>query len=124
MITNPIFLSIFDNDIQKNKQKRLGMIYGFYRIIIAVFFSMNFLVAIQKSNQDLMVITNFLPTFIYVFLYTMIRKHLLILAFYLAYLFALIEVYDSLKTNKQKLILLFLTMIECCYICLRYERNI
>ncbi len=59
MITNPIFLSIFDNDIQKNKQKRLGMIYGFYRIIIAVFFSMNFLVAIQKSNQDLMVITNF-----------------------------------------------------------------
>nr|DAY21432.1 MAG TPA: hypothetical protein [Caudoviricetes sp.] len=54
----------------------------------------------------------------------MIRKHLLILAFYLAYLFALIKVYDSLKTNKQKLILLFLTMIECCYICLRYERNI
>lgn len=54
----------------------------------------------------------------------MIRKQLLILAFYFAYLFAFIEVYDSLKTNKQKWILFFLIMIECFYICLRYEWNI
>lgn len=54
----------------------------------------------------------------------MIRKHLLILAFYLAYLFFFIAVYDSLKTIKQKLFLLLLILTECCYIFLRYERNI
>ena len=58
------------------------------------------------------------------FLYTMIRKHLLILAFYLAYLFSFIAVYDSLKTIKQKLFLYLLILTECCYILLRYERNI
>ena len=54
----------------------------------------------------------------------MIRKHLLILAFYLAYLFSFIAVYDSLKTIQQKLFLLLLILTECCYIFLRYERNI
>lgn len=65
MITNPIFLSIFNNELQKNKTKRLGMIYNFYRIIIAVFFTLNFIVAMQKSSQNLLVLMNLLPTFGY-----------------------------------------------------------
>lgn len=65
MITNPIFLSLFDNELQKNKTKRLGMIYSFYRIIIAVFFSLNFASAIQKSGKNLFLLINFLPTFLY-----------------------------------------------------------
>ncbi|ELA08071.1 sensor signal transduction histidine kinase [Moraxella macacae 0408225] len=65
MITNPIFLSIFNNELQKNKTKRLGMIYNFYRVIIALFFSLNFIIAVKKSNQDLLVIMNLLPTFGY-----------------------------------------------------------
>ncbi len=54
----------------------------------------------------------------------MIRKHLLIWAFYFAYLLAFIAVYTSLKTIKQKLFLFLLILTECCYIFLRYERNI
>ncbi|WP_019520871.1 sensor histidine kinase [Faucicola boevrei] len=65
MITNPIFLSIFNNELQKNKTKRLGMIYNFYRIIIAVFFTLNFIVAMQKSSENLLVLMNLLPTFGY-----------------------------------------------------------
>lgn len=131
MITNPIFLSVFDNDIQKNKQKRLGMIYGFYRIIIAVFFSMNFLVAIQKSNQDLMVITNFLPTFIYVFFaigmliayYYYPRNLLLMFSLTIDVLALSLMLYFSGGNNVQ-IILLFFVHVACSFMLLRNSQAI
>lgn len=77
MITNPVFSSLFDDPHSTDKTKRLGNVYNGYRIIIAAFFSINFLLVLRSAHQDYWVIVNFLPTFGYLLL-----SILLFLAYY------------------------------------------
>lgn len=122
MITNPIFLSIFDNQLQKNKTKRLGMIYSFYRIIIAMFFSLNFANAIKNRGQDLLMLINFLPTFLYlifavffiVIYYYQPRNILLMSSLIIDILVLSIMLYFSGGDNLQ-IILLFFVQVACSF---------
>lgn len=68
MITNPIFSSLFDNPHSPVKSRRIGLVYGVYRVVIAAFFTLNFLFALRTAHQNYWVLVNFLPTFGYLFL--------------------------------------------------------
>ena len=68
MITNPVFSSLFDQSHSADKNKRIGMVYNAYRVVIAAFFSLNFLFVLRASHQSFWVLINFLPTFGYLLL--------------------------------------------------------
>lgn len=131
MITNPIFLSLFDNQLQQTKTKRLGMIYSFYRIIIAIFFSLNFAAAIKNSGQDLMVLINFLPTFLYlifaiffVVIYFYHPRNLLLMASLTIDVLALsIMLYFS-GGNDLQITLLFFVQVACSYMLVRSNQAV
>lgn len=131
MITNPIFLSLFDNQLQQTKTKRLGMIYSFYRIIIAIFFSLNFANAIKNSGQDLMVLINFLPTFLYlifaiffVVIYFYHPRNLLLMASLTIDVLALsIMLYFS-GGNDLQITLLFFVQVACSYMLVRSNQAV
>lgn len=126
MITNPIFLSLFDNELQKNKTKRLGMIYSFYRIIIAIFFSLNFANAIKNSGQNLFLLINFLPTFLYlifaiffIVIYFYRPKNIFLMSSLTIDVLALsIMLYFSGGDNLQ-IILLFFVQVACSFMLVR-----
>lgn len=131
MITNPIFLSLFDNQLQQTKTKRLGMIYSFYRIIIAIFFSLNFAAAIKNRGQDLMVLINFLPTFLYlifaiffVVIYFYHPRNLLLMASLTIDVLALsIMLYFS-GGNDLQITLLFFVQVACSYMLVRSNQAV
>lgn len=65
MITNPVFSTLFESPDTSDKNQRLGTVYNIYRIVIAGFFSFNFLLALRFAHQNYWVLINFLPTFGY-----------------------------------------------------------
>ncbi len=66
MITNPVFSTLFDTNLrQQQKQKRIGTIYNAYRIVIAVFFTINLLMLLHNRSFEIFALINYLPTFGY-----------------------------------------------------------
>lgn len=66
MITNPVFSTLFDTNLrQQQKQKRIGTIYNAYRIVIAVFFTINLLMLLHNRSFEIFSLINYLPTFGY-----------------------------------------------------------
>ena len=65
MITNPAFSSLFDKPSTQDKTKRIGNVYNGYRIIIAIFFSFSFMLALKNAQHDYWVLINLFPTFFY-----------------------------------------------------------
>lgn len=67
MITNPAFSSLFDKPSTHDKTKKIGNVYNGYRIIIAIFFSFSFMLALKSAQHDYWVLINLFPTFFYFF---------------------------------------------------------
>ena len=65
MITNPAFSSLFDKPSTHDKTKKIGNVYNGYRIIIAIFFSFSFMLALKSAQHDYWVLINLFPTFFY-----------------------------------------------------------
>ena len=65
MITNPAFSSLFDKPNTHDKTKKIGNVYNGYRIIIAIFFSFSFMLALKNAQHDYWVLINLFPTFFY-----------------------------------------------------------
>ena len=65
MITNPAFSSLFDKPSTHDKTKKIGNVYNAYRIIIAIFFSFSFMLALKNAQHDYWVLINLFPTFFY-----------------------------------------------------------
>lgn len=65
MITNPAFSSLFDKPSTHDKTKKIGNVYNGYRIIIAIFFSFSFMLALKTAQHDYWVLINLFPTFFY-----------------------------------------------------------
>ena len=65
MITNPAFSSLFDKPSTQDKTKKIGNVYNAYRIIIAIFFSFSFMLALKNAQHDYWVLINLFPTFFY-----------------------------------------------------------
>lgn len=65
MITNPAFSSLFDKPTTHDKTKKIGNVYNGYRIIIAIFFSFSFMLALKNAQHDYWVLINLFPTFFY-----------------------------------------------------------
>ena len=65
MITNPAFSSLFDKPSTHDKTKKIGNVYNGYRIIIAIFFSFSFILALKTAQHDYWVLINLFPTFFY-----------------------------------------------------------
>ena len=65
MITNPAFSSLFDKPSTHDKTKKIGNVYNGYRIIIAIFFSFSFMLALKNAQHDYWVLINLFPTFFY-----------------------------------------------------------
>ena len=65
MITNPAFSSLFDKPNTHDKTKKIGNVYNGYRIIIAIFFSFSFMLALKNAEHDYWVLINLFPTFFY-----------------------------------------------------------
>ena len=65
MITNPAFSSLFDKPSTQARTKKIGNVYNGYRIIIAIFFSFSFMLALKNAQHDYWVLINLCPTFFY-----------------------------------------------------------
>ena len=65
MITNPAFSSLFDKPSTQARTKKIGNVYNGYRIIIAIFFSFSFMLALKNAQHDYWVLINLFPTFFY-----------------------------------------------------------
>lgn len=66
MITNPVFSTLFDSHLrQRQKQKRIGTIYNTYRVLISLFFTLNFYLLVRSHNISSLTILSVLPTFGY-----------------------------------------------------------
>ena len=65
MITNPAFSSLFDKPSTHDKTKKIGNVYNGYRVIIAIFFSFSFMLALKNAQHDYWVLINLFPTFFY-----------------------------------------------------------
>lgn len=65
MITNPIFSSVFYEGTQSNRINQVSHVYNAYRIFIAILFSINFILALKNTSQNLWVLINLVPTFGY-----------------------------------------------------------
>ena len=58
MITNPAFSSLFDKPSTHDKTKKIGNVYNGYRIIIAIFFSFSFMLALKSAQHDKKILLN------------------------------------------------------------------
>lgn len=65
MITNPAFSSLFDKPNTHDKTKKIGNVYNGYRVIIAIFFSFSFMLALKNAQHDYWILINLFPTFFY-----------------------------------------------------------
>ena len=65
MITNPAFSSLFDKPSTHDKTKKIGNVYNGYRVIIAIFFSFSFMLALKTAQHDYWILINLFPTFFY-----------------------------------------------------------
>lgn len=131
MITNPVFSSLFENPHTSDKNKRLGTVYNVYRIVIAAFFSFNFLLALRFSHQNFWMLINFLPTFgyllfaiaVFIFYYFYPKNSLKMIGLSVDVVALAVMLYFSGGTDIQ-IVLLFLVSVAASFMLLRTPQAI
>lgn len=131
MITNPAFSSLFDKPSTQDKTKKIGNVYNGYRIIIAIFFSFSFILALKTAQHDYWVLINLFPTFFYFFfsialfiLYYFYPKNpLLMVGLTLDALVLTTLLYFS-GGNDLQVILLFLVQVAAAFMLVRSNQAI
>ena len=131
MITNPAFSSLFDKPSTHDKTKKIGNVYNGYRIIIAIFFSFSFMLALKTAQHDYWVLINLFPTFFYFFfsialfiLYYFYPKNpLLMVGLTLDALVLTTLLYFS-GGNDLQVILLFLVQVAAAFMLVRSNQAI
>ena len=131
MITNPAFSSLFDKPSTHDKTKKIGNVYNGYRIIIAIFFSFSFMLALKNAQHDYWVLINLFPTFFYFFfsitlfiLYYFYPKNpLLMIGLTIDALVLTTLLYFS-GGNDLQVILLFLVQVAAAFMLVRSNQAI
>lgn len=131
MITNPAFSSLFDNPISQDKIKKIGNVYNGYRIIISIFFSFSFMLALKNGQHEYWVFINLFPTFFYflssitlfILYYYYPKNPLLMVGLTLDALVLTTMLYFS-GGNDLQVILLFLVQVAAAFMLVRSNQAI
>lgn len=131
MITNPAFSSLFDKPITHDKTKKIGNVYNGYRIIIAIFFSFSFILALKTAQHDYWVLINLFPTFFYFFfsialfiLYYFYPKNPLLMVGLTVDALVLTTLLYFSGGNDLQVILLFLVQVAAAFMLVRSNQAI
>lgn len=124
MITNPVFSTLFDSSTRHHqKQKKIGSIYNIYRLLIAIFFTINFFLLVRSHNITSFSIVSVLPTFIYLFFslalffayYFYPRPFLLFIGLIVDVIILSLALYFT-GTIDLQIVLMFLVVVSASYI--------
>lgn len=131
MITNPAFSSLFDKPSTHDKTKKIGNVYNGYRIIIAIFFSFSFMLALKNAQHDYWVLINLFPTFFYFFfsitlfiLYYFYPKNPLLMVGLTVDALVLTTLLYFSGGNDLQVILLFLVQVAAAFMLVRSNQAI
>ena len=131
MITNPAFSSLFDKPNTHDKTKKIGNVYNGYRIIIAIFFSFSFMLALKNAQHDYWVLINLFPTFFYFFfsitlfiLYYFYPKNPLLMVGLTVDALVLTTLLYFSGGNDLQVILLFLVQVAAAFMLVRSNQAI
>ena len=131
MITNPAFSSLFDKPSTHDKTKKIGNVYNAYRIIIAIFFSFSFMLALKTAQHDYWVLINLFPTFFYFFfsitlfiLYYFYPKNPLLMVGLTVDALVLTTLLYFSGGNDLQVILLFLVQVAAAFMLVRSNQAI
>lgn len=131
MITNPAFSSLFDKPNTHDKTKKIGNVYNAYRIIIAIFFSFSFMLALKSAQHDYWVLINLFPTFFYFFfsitlfiLYYFYPKNPLLMVGLTVDALVLTTLLYFSGGNDLQVILLFLVQVAAAFMLVRSNQAI
>lgn len=131
MITNPAFSSLFDKPSTHDKTKKIGNVYNGYRIIIAIFFSFSFILALKTAQHDYWVLINLFPTFFYFFfsialfiLYYFYPKNPLLMVGLTVDALVLTTLLYFSGGNDLQVILLFLVQVAAAFMLVRSNQAI
>ena len=131
MITNPAFSSLFDKPNTHDKTKKIGNVYNGYRIIIAIFFSFSFMLALKNAQHDYWVLINLFPTFFYFFfsialfiLYYFYPKNPLLMVGLTVDALVLTTMLYFSGGNDLQVILLFLVQVAAAFMLVRSNQAI
>lgn len=131
MITNPAFSSLFDKPSTQDKTKKIGNVYNGYRIIIAIFFSFSFMLALKSAQHDYWVLINLFPTFFYFFfsialfiLYYFYPKNPLLMVGLTVDALVLTTMLYFSGGNDLQVILLFLVQVAAAFMLVRSNQAI
>lgn len=131
MITNPAFSSLFDKPSTHDKTKKIGNVYNGYRIIIAIFFSFSFMLALKNAQHDYWVLINLFPTFFYFFfsialfiLYYFYPKNPLLMVGLTVDALVLTTMLYFSGGNDLQVILLFLVQVAAAFMLVRSNQAI
>ena len=131
MITNPAFSSLFDKPSTHDKTKKIGNVYNGYRIIIAIFFSFSFMLALKTAQHDYWVLINLFPTFFYFFfsitlfiLYYFYPKNPLLMVGLTVDALVLTTLLYFSGGNDLQVILLFLVQVAASFMLVRSNQAI
>ena len=131
MITNPAFSSLFDKPNTHDKTKKIGNVYNGYRIIIAIFFSFSFILALKTAQHDYWVLINLFPTFFYFFfsitlfiLYYFYPKNPLLMVGLTVDALVLTTLLYFSGGNDLQVILLFLVQVAAAFMLVRSNQAI
>ena len=131
MITNPAFSSLFDKPNTHDKTKKIGNVYNGYRIIIAIFFSFSFMLALKNAQHDYWILINLFPTFFYFFfsitlfiLYYFYPKNPLLMVGLTVDALVLTTLLYFSGGNDLQVILLFLVQVAAAFMLVRSNQAI
>ena len=131
MITNPAFSSLFDKPSTHDKTKKIGNVYNGYRIIIAIFFSFSFMLALKNAQHDYWILINLFPTFFYFFfsialfiLYYFYPKNPLLMVGLTVDALVLTTLLYFSGGNDLQVILLFLVQVAAAFMLVRSNQAI
>lgn len=131
MITNPAFSSLFDKPNTHDKTKKIGNVYNGYRVIIAIFFSFSFMLALKSAQHDYWILINLFPTFFYFFfsitlfiLYYFYPKNPLLMVGLTVDALVLTTLLYFSGGNDLQVILLFLVQVAAAFMLVRSNQAI
>lgn len=131
MITNPAFSSLFDKPNTHDKTKKIGNVYNGYRVIIAIFFSFSFMLALKNAQHDYWILINLFPTFFYFFfsialfiLYYFYPKNPLLMVGLTVDALVLTTLLYFSGGNDLQVILLFLVQVAASFMLVRSNQAI
>ena len=131
MITNPAFSSLFDKPSTHDKTKKIGNVYNGYRVIIAIFFSFSFMLALKNAQHDYWILINLFPTFFYFFfsialfiLYYFYPKNPLLMVGLTVDALVLTTLLYFSGGNDLQVILLFLVQVAASFMLVRSNQAI